>query len=52
MFICISGDRDGVGEADGICLPGIASIGCGAGVDAGVGDADGVGDGIGICIFV
>ena len=47
MFICISGDAVGEGDAAGICMPGIFGIdgfGDGEGFAAGVG----VGDGIGI----
>jgi hypothetical protein len=44
MFICIPGDGDGLGEAWGICLPGIFIF------ISGDGEGDGVGDGEGITI--
>jgi hypothetical protein len=59
MFICISGDGDEVGDAEGICIPGISVFICGeaGGVAGGIcipgmfiGEA--VGDGAGIGIFI
>jgi hypothetical protein len=45
MLICISGDADGVGDAEaaGICMPGMVST-----FGGGDGDALGVGVGIGM----
>jgi hypothetical protein len=46
-MLCISGDAFGVGEAAGICIPGMRSI-LGVGVGDGEAFGVGVGDGTGI----
>jgi hypothetical protein len=44
MFIFVWGEAAGVGDAEGICMPGIFSVaGVGEGDDAGVGVDDGIG---------
>jgi len=43
MFICVCGEARGVGEADGLCIPGMSIF------ISGVGDAGGVGEAVGIC---
>jgi len=48
MFICVCGDAAGVGEAAGICMPGMSFIFAGVGDGDGLGEARGVGEGIGI----
>jgi hypothetical protein len=52
MFICIGGEEAGVGEATGICIPGIfiSGVGFGVAIDSGVGE--GTGEAFGGGIFI